>query len=150
MSLNVKFSDVEPLKDTNERIAEENRRLFREMKVFVINLVMPDNGEKYAVELSNGALTNIKGRLAGKPDLTITMNRSDLETVMMGQATFDEQIASGKAKLEGDRKPYDELKGMLMQFNMGFEVLPGTGGTSLTAPKDPFQQQAPAVLSVTD
>jgi hypothetical protein len=78
------------------------------------------------------------------------MNRSDLEAVMMGTASFDEQIASGKAKLDGDRKPYDQLKAMLVQFNMGFEVLPGTGGTSLAAPKGPFEQQAPAVNTISD
>jgi len=65
-------------------------------------------------------------------------------------ATFDEQIASSRAKLEGDRKPYDELKGMLVQFNMGFEVLPGTGGTSLTAPKNAFEQPAPAINAISD
>jgi alkyl sulfatase BDS1-like metallo-beta-lactamase superfamily hydrolase len=99
----------------------------------------------YAIELSNGALTNIKGHLAKKPDLTITMNRADLETVMMGKATFDDQIKNGKAILVGDRKPYDELKGILVQFDMGFEILPGTGGTSLTAPKNPFEQVPPAI-----
>lgn len=102
------------------------------------------------VELSNSALTNIKGQQAKSADLTITMNRADLETVMMGKATFDEQITSGKAKLDGDRKPYDELKTMLMAFNMGFEILPGTGGTSLTAPKNPFEQEAPAINTITD
>lgn len=121
-----------------------------EGKHFVVNLVTPDNGEKYVVELSNSALTNIKGQQAKSADLTITMNRADLETVMMGKATFDEQITSGKAKLDGDRKPYDELKTMLMAFNMGFEILPGTGGTSLTAPKNPFEQEAPAINTITD
>ena len=113
-------------------------------KHFVINFVTPDNGEKYVVELSNNTLTNIKGQQAKNADLSITMNRSDLETVMMGKATFDDQIKNGKAKLVGDRKPYDDLKGMLVQFNMGFEVLPGTGGTSLTTPKNPFEQEEPA------
>ena len=51
---------------------------------FVINLVTPDNGEKYLVEMSNATLTNIKGEQAKKPDLTITINRADLNTVMMG------------------------------------------------------------------
>ena len=46
---------------------------------FVINLVTPDNGEKFAVEVSNATLTNIKGEQAKKPDLTITINRTDLE-----------------------------------------------------------------------
>jgi alkyl sulfatase BDS1-like metallo-beta-lactamase superfamily hydrolase len=119
-------------------------------KHFVINFVTPDNGEKYVVEMSNSTLTNIKGHQAKKADLTITMNRSDLETVMMGKASFDDQIKNGKAKLVGNREPYDLLKNSLVWFNMGFEILPGTGGTSLTAPKDPFQQPAPAVNTITD
>jgi alkyl sulfatase BDS1-like metallo-beta-lactamase superfamily hydrolase len=121
-----------------------------EGKQFVINFVTPDNGEKYVVELSNSTLTNIKGQQAKKPDLTITMNRTDLETVMMGAATFDDQIKNSKAKLEGNREPYDLLKSALVWFNMGFEVLPGTGGTSLTAPKDPFQQPKPAINTISD
>ncbi|MCK7476101.1 MAG: hypothetical protein MZV49_27355 [Rhodopseudomonas palustris] len=47
---------------------------------FTINLVTPDNGEKYLVELSNATLTNIKGEQAKNPDLTITVNRADLES----------------------------------------------------------------------
>jgi len=111
---------------------------------FVINFVTPDNGEKYVVELSNSALTNIRGQQAKNPDLTITMNRSDLETVMMGKATFDDQIEAGKAKLVGDRKPYDQLKATLVQFDMGFKILPGTGAKDLTPALKPFEQEPPA------
>ncbi|HED19349.1 MAG TPA: MBL fold metallo-hydrolase, partial [Gammaproteobacteria bacterium] len=45
---------------------------------FKINLVTPDNGEKFVVELSNATLTNIKGYQAKDADLTITINRKDL------------------------------------------------------------------------
>ena len=72
------------------------------------------------------------------------MNRSDLETVMMGKATFDEQVEAGKAKLVGDRKPYDQLKTMLVQFDMGFEILPGTGAKDLTPALKTFEQEPPA------
>ena len=51
---------------------------------FTINLITPDNGEKFLVELENATLTNIQGFLADKPDLTLTINRSDLEQTMMG------------------------------------------------------------------
>jgi hypothetical protein len=51
---------------------------------FTINLVTPDNGERFIVEMDNATLTNIKGFLADKPDLTLTINRSDLELTMMG------------------------------------------------------------------
>ena len=69
---------------------------------FTINLVTPDNGEKFIVEMENATLTNIAGFQAEKPDLTLTINRSDLEQTMMGAKTLEAQIADGTAKVEGD------------------------------------------------
>jgi len=54
---------------------------------FTINLITPDNGEKYLIELSNATLSNIEGFQAKNADLTITINRSDLNNVMMGVKT---------------------------------------------------------------
>ncbi len=93
---------------------------------FKINIVLPDNGEKYVLEMRNATLTNISGYQADDADLTITINRSDLETVMMGAATFDEQIEAGKAKLQGNREVYEQLKSTLIQFDLYFELMPGT------------------------
>ena len=101
---------------------------------FVINLVTPDNGEKYLVEMSNATLTNIKGVQAKNPDLTITLNRTDLDLVMMGASTFDDLIKAGKAKFEGDRKPYEQLKAILVAFTPDFEILPGTAAASGATP----------------
>jgi alkyl sulfatase BDS1-like metallo-beta-lactamase superfamily hydrolase len=117
---------------------------------FTINLVTPDNDEEYVVELSNGTLTNIQGVQAKTPNLTITIDRTDLEKTMTGEISFDEQIKAGKAKLVGDSKPYEQLKSMLVQFDMGFEILPGTGAKDLTPEKDDFEQTAPAVNAITD
>lgn len=93
---------------------------------FTINLNTPDNGEKFLIEMSNATLTNIKGVQAKKPDLTITINRSDLNEVMMGVRSFDDLIKAGKAKFEGDRKPFDQLRGLVVTFSPNFEILPGT------------------------
>lgn len=108
---------------------------------FVINLVTPDNSESYIIEMSNSTLTNIKGQRAKNPDLTVTLNRTDLETVMAGGATFDELVTSGKAKFEGDRKPFDQLRSILVRFTQDFELIPGTkAAASPPAPgRDPFQ-----------
>ena len=108
---------------------------------FTINLVTPDNGENYLVEMSNATLTNIKGVLANNPDLTITVNRTDLDSVMMGAGTFDDLIKGGKAKFEGDRKPYEQLKSILVVFTPNFEILPGTAAASGATPpaQDPFE-----------
>jgi len=115
-----------------------------EGRSFVVNFVTPDNKETFVIELSNGTLTNILGHQAKNPMLTITVNRADLELVMMGKTTLDDLIAGGKAKLEGDRTPYDLLKASVIQFEMGFEILPGTKGASQPRKTDPFEQVPPA------
>jgi alkyl sulfatase BDS1-like metallo-beta-lactamase superfamily hydrolase len=107
---------------------------------FTINFVTPDNNEKYIVEMSGGTLTNIKGYKAEKPDLTVSIDRSDLEEVMMGKVTFDEQIKNGKAKLEGDHKVYTQLKSTLVQFDPLFEIMPGTKQVAGEKDDDPFEQ----------
>ncbi len=113
-------------------------------KDFTINLVTPDNGEQFVVELSNGTLTNIKGYQADEADLTITIDRVDLEGTMMGAKSFDEQVASGKAKLAGNRQVYEDLKTMLVHFDLGFEIMPGTGEADLTPEQKPFEAEEPA------
>ncbi len=92
------------------------------------------------VELSNATLTNIKGQQADNADLTVTINRTDLETVMMGAAKFDEQIAAGKAKLEGNRDVYEQLKSTLVHFELGFEILPGTKPAPKAVARNAFEQ----------
>ena len=93
---------------------------------FTINLITPDNGEKFLVELENATLTNMKGFLADKPDLTLTINRSDLEQTMMGAKTLDAQIADGTAKVEGDAGILKQLASTMVDFDPRFEIMPGT------------------------
>jgi alkyl sulfatase BDS1-like metallo-beta-lactamase superfamily hydrolase len=118
-----------------------NSFLAEDMK-FTINLLTPDNGEKYAVEMSNATLTNIKGFVAEDPDLTITVNRSDLLPVMMGSTTLDAQIKAGKAKLEGKAEVLQQLKSAMVHFELGFEILPGTKPQPAGEDKrNPFAQE---------
>jgi alkyl sulfatase BDS1-like metallo-beta-lactamase superfamily hydrolase len=108
---------------------------------FTINLVTPDNGEQHVVEMSNATLTTIKGYQASKPDLTVTVNRADLNQVMMGLDSFDDLIAQGKAKFDGDRKGFDQFRSILVLFTPDFEILPGT------APKQPSKAPKPFELN---
>jgi alkyl sulfatase BDS1-like metallo-beta-lactamase superfamily hydrolase len=112
---------------------------------FKVNLITPDNGETFVVEMSNATLTNIKGHEAGNADLTVIIDRSDLETVMMGAASFDDQISSGKAKLDGNREVYEQLKSTLVHFKLDFEMMPGTKAPAAEATEmNPFEQEPPA------
>ena len=112
---------------------------------FTINLVTPDNDEKYLVELSNATLTNIKNQQAKNQDLTITVNRADLNQVMMGVNSFDDLIKEGKAKFEGDRKPFDQLRSLMVSFTPDFEILPGTAAKKPTPTRDGVYNPVPNV-----
>jgi alkyl sulfatase BDS1-like metallo-beta-lactamase superfamily hydrolase len=93
---------------------------------FTINLLTPDNGEKFIIEMDNATLTIIAGFQATKPDLTLTINRSDLEQTMMGAKTLEAQIADGTVKVEGDAGILKQLASTMVDFDPRFEIMPGT------------------------
>jgi alkyl sulfatase BDS1-like metallo-beta-lactamase superfamily hydrolase len=93
---------------------------------FTINLVTPDNGETFLIELENATLTNIAGFQAENPTLTLTINRSDLEQTMMGAKTLEAQIADGTARVEGDVSVLAQLASTMVDFDPLFEIMPGT------------------------
>jgi alkyl sulfatase BDS1-like metallo-beta-lactamase superfamily hydrolase len=97
---------------------------------FIINLETPDNSEKYVIELSNASLTNIKGFQSEKANLSIKVNRTDLEDIIMGKSSFEEKINQGKMTLVGDMNILNQLKGMIDNFSLNFEILPGTKAVS--------------------
>jgi alkyl sulfatase BDS1-like metallo-beta-lactamase superfamily hydrolase len=93
---------------------------------FTINLITPDNGEKFVIDLENATLTNVAGFLAESPDLTLTINRSDLELTMMGAKELAAQIADGTAKVEGDASVLEKLGSTMVDFDPRFPIMPGT------------------------
>jgi alkyl sulfatase BDS1-like metallo-beta-lactamase superfamily hydrolase len=87
---------------------------------FTINLITPDNGEKFIIELENATLTNIEG--------------------MMGAKTLEAQITEGKCKAEGDVGILKKLAATMVDFDPRFEILPGTKPqTSALAAANPYE-----------
>lgn len=111
---------------------------------FKINLSTPDNGEQFIVELSNATLTTISGYRAADADLTLTINRRDLEDVMIGTVKLADQVAAGKAKMEGNPQVLMQLASTFVRFDPWFEVLPGTKpGTPEESKPELLQDDAP-------
>lgn len=113
---------------------------------FTINLITPDNNEKFVIDLSNATLSNLKGFISPEPDLTIELNRSDLNLVMMGEVALIDLIENGTAKTTGDTSVIMDLRDMLDQFELGFQILPGTASKMEEQKKMPFQQDQPALI----
>jgi alkyl sulfatase BDS1-like metallo-beta-lactamase superfamily hydrolase len=105
---------------------------------WTINLITPDNGERFVVELSNGTLTNLEGFVSAAPDLTISIARADLERAMTGEAPLIDQVAAGTAVLDGDASILASLASMIVHFDVGFEIMPGTGAAQWSPGLDTF------------
>ena len=101
---------------------------------FKINISTPDNGEKFVVEMSNATLTTITGFQASDADLTITIDRRELEDVMIGTAKLSEKVAAGKAKMDGNPQVLAQLASTMVKFDNWFEVLPGTKKEAVLLP----------------
>ena len=100
---------------------------------FTINLITPDNGEKFLIELENATLTNIQGVLADKPDLTLTIKRTDLELAMTGVKPLEALILDGTAQAAGDLGILKKLASTMVEFDPRFQILPGTHGRAFAA-----------------
>ena len=112
---------------------------------YEINLITPDNGEKFAIELSNATFTNVEGFLHDSPDLSITIDRTDLEKIMMGQSTFRAAIDDGTAKAKGDVSILGKIAQTLTTFQIGFEILPGTAGEPVETDLEPYEVDLDAI-----
>ncbi len=107
---------------------------------FTINLVTPDNGERFIIEMENATLTNVRGFQAAAADLTLTINRADLEQTMMGAKTLEAQIADGTATVAGDVGVLAQLAATMVDFDPRFEIMPGTKArTGTVAHAEPYQ-----------
>lgn len=101
---------------------------------FTINLITPDNGERFVIELENATLTSIAGFQSEQPDLTLTINRSDLEQTMIGAKSLEAQIADGTAQVQGDTSILARLAATMVDFDPRFEILPGTKARGVSRP----------------
>lgn len=113
---------------------------------FVMNLVTPDDGQRFVVELSNATLTNVAGQNAADADLTLTVNRADLERVMGGATTFDALLADGAATAEGDLGVLARLAGLMDEFDPRFEIMPGTKAAAEAGPAKALEADVGAVI----
>ncbi|WGV99224.1 alkyl sulfatase dimerization domain-containing protein [Vibrio sp. YMD68] len=86
------------------------------------NLVIPDEDAKYAIEASNGRVSNIEGFDVPNPDFTLTINRSDITLMLLQQTTLQELLKDGKATVKGDLSKVGQLTGYLDDFKFWFKM----------------------------
>ncbi|MFV3411079.1 alkyl/aryl-sulfatase [Pseudomonas nitroreducens] len=90
---------------------------------FAINLVLPDKNEKYLLELKNSHLNNIKGVQSENAGQTVTIDRADLNRLMLKQVSPVRLVFEGKLKSSGNPLLLAKLFGMLEDFNFWFDIV---------------------------
>ncbi|SDR36238.1 alkyl sulfatase dimerization domain-containing protein [Pseudovibrio sp. Tun.PSC04-5.I4] len=88
-----------------------------------LNWVFPDTKQEYAMELQNAALSHIEGYQLENPDATITINRTTLNAIMLGEKTFEESMKGGDISIDGEAAKLQALLGMLDTFEFWFNLV---------------------------
>ena len=90
---------------------------------FAINLVLPDKNEQYLLELKNSHLNNIKGVQSENAGQTVTIDRADLNRLMLKEVSPVRLVFEGKLKSSGNPLLLAKLFGMLDEFNFWFDIV---------------------------
>ncbi len=88
-----------------------------------INFVFPDRNERFLLELKNAHLNNIENIQDEQADLTVTINRTDLDLLLMKQQSFQQLVQSGAMKLDGNGKVLGQLLMMMDEFPFWFNIV---------------------------
>jgi alkyl sulfatase BDS1-like metallo-beta-lactamase superfamily hydrolase len=113
---------------------------------FTMNLITPDTGETFVVELSNATLNNLAGYTADDADLTLTVNRADLERVMAGETGLEALLSEGTAQADGDVSILGKLAALMVAFDPRFEIMPGTKVRADTDTGQPYEAGVGAMI----
>ena len=88
-----------------------------------LNWVVEDTGERYALTLSNGALTYRADRQHTRAHATVTLARAALDRLALRETTLADATSSGALRIDGDRGALATLFGLLDDFRMMFPVV---------------------------
>lgn len=88
-----------------------------------INLVLPDRNEHYLLELKNSHLNNIKGVQSESAGQTVTIDRADLNRLLLKEVSPVRLVFEGKLKSSGNPLLLAKLFGILDDFDFWFDIV---------------------------
>ncbi|WP_108257516.1 alkyl/aryl-sulfatase [Mangrovicoccus ximenensis] len=88
-----------------------------------LNFVMPDAGEEFVVTVTNGVMNYTLGRQQDGADATVTLDRTVLDDINLGQVTMMDAIAGGSVTVEGDSGKVEDFVGLLDTFEFWFDIV---------------------------
>jgi len=92
-------------------------------KKITLNLVFLDTNDKYVLALENGALSHTPNAQSEEANATVTIPRTALNEIVLGETTLDKEIESGKVTVQGNKESISELVALLDKFEFWFNIV---------------------------
>ncbi|MFN3744419.1 MAG: alkyl/aryl-sulfatase [Hyphomicrobiaceae bacterium] len=87
------------------------------------NWLFTDTGERFCVIVSNSAMSTSARRLALAPEATVTLKRSDLDSIIAEKSTLETAVASGTIQIAGNAAGVFALFALFDTFERMFEIV---------------------------
>ncbi len=88
-----------------------------------INFDIPDQNKKYYIQIKNGVLNYFSDKNKDNAELSITVNRKDLDSLIIGKITIDDLEKTGKLSIMGDKGSFQKFLSLFDKFNPWFNLV---------------------------
>ena len=92
-------------------------------RAMTINWTFTDLKERYAMNLSNGALTWLADTGHAHPTASVELSKAVLNRISAGQLKLGDALRQGEVRVEGDKTALPALFGMLDTFSPSFNLV---------------------------
>ena len=92
-------------------------------KSITLNFIMPDADEKFTLTVKNGVMNYTIGKQADTADATVTIDRSVLDQINLGQTTLEKAMEDGSVSVAGNEQKVQEFVGLLDTFEFWFNIV---------------------------
>lgn len=92
-------------------------------KTITVNLRLSDTQETCVLVLTNSALNHMLGEQVADADATLTLSRSTLNKIIMGETSMKREIDAGEASVQGKREAFHEMFSLLDSFEFWFNIV---------------------------
>jgi len=93
-----------------------------------VDWVFPDAGERWSSVLQHCALSYSRDAQPSRADVTVTIDRTVIDEVMMQTLTMEDATAAGRLRLDGDAQAFVQLWSTLDRFDPMFPIVEPIAG----------------------
>jgi alkyl sulfatase BDS1-like metallo-beta-lactamase superfamily hydrolase len=92
-------------------------------KKIVLNAIFPDIDEEYLLIVENGVLNYALGKQDPEADATLTLSRTALDEVILGEAKLADKLSAGEAQISGSPEKLVEFLSLMDTFEFWFNIV---------------------------